>query len=112
MTRQKLASVATVCATSLMLLLTGPALGQTSKAGKTTDGYCGSRFTEPFVPEQTFGCKMPALQTSPTQNSALLELKRGASQQEITQAMQAWRNRPTASPLLLKNLNNTTGNAQ
>ncbi|MFM2075116.1 MAG: hypothetical protein RJB34_1421 [Pseudomonadota bacterium] len=55
---------------------------------------------------------VPALQTSPAKNSAMLELKQGASHQEITQAMQAWQNRSSASPSLLKNLNNTTGDTK
>ena len=52
---------------------------------------------------------VPALQTSHANNSNLLELKLGASNQEIEQALQAWQIKSSASPLILKKMESTAG---
>jgi hypothetical protein len=49
------------------------------------------------------------LQANSAQNGATLQLKHGASNQEIAQALQAWQRRPSASPLLLKKMDSTSG---
>ena len=58
MKRPSLYLIVMFCTSAFVLLFAGPSYGQTSAITKTNADYCGSGFTEAFVPEQMFGCKM------------------------------------------------------
>jgi hypothetical protein len=58
MNRSSIHFIATFCTSAFLLLYAGPSNGQTPATTKANADHCGSSFTEDFVPEQMFGCKM------------------------------------------------------